>query len=327
MIESGSLTPGISAQMFGLPPHTALRYEQPAPALRSLITSYVVLDSERLPGGQGEWMLPSWAQIWFILTDGPISVTIGNRRYDPMPRAALYGVTSRAMPVWSHGGVTVGLDLTALGWARLIDRPAELYRDRVTPLDEVIAPDIVREIVRRLSGSDQARDVKGILDDVFGRCLAVPHRDEAVIAKVMALITDGEVGDVATVASRLGIEDHELRRVSKRHFGFPPKTLMMRGRFLRRFVPMLLREQRTRGLTVPDDYHDASHFLRDARRFLGMTPRRFLAMDTAYLDAALRARALVMGAATPSLDAPATRRQSGDHSIASSPSSSAATAA
>jgi AraC-like DNA-binding protein len=303
MIESGSLTPGVSADMFGLPPHTALRYEQPAAALQNLITSYVVLDSDDLPGGQGEWMLPAWAQMWFILTDGPITVTIGNRRYDPMPKAALYGVTSRAMPVQSHGGVTVGVDLTALGWARLIDRPAEQFRDRVTPLREVIPPVIVAEIVDRLRGSDRSLQVKGILDDIFLRCMAVPHRDEPTIAKVMALITDGTVDDVATVAARLGIDGYELRRVSRRYFGFPPKTLMMRGRFLRRFVPMLMSADRTRGVAVPKGYHDASHFLRDANRFLGMTPRRFLAIDTPYLNAALRARAIVLGAATPTLDA------------------------
>ncbi|UVO51658.1 hypothetical protein M0208_14505 [Sphingomonas sp. SUN019] len=303
MIESGSLTPGVSADMFGLPPHTALRYEQPAVALQSLITSYVVLDSDDLPGGQGEWMLPAWAQIWFILTDGPISVKIGNRRYDPMPTPALYGVTSRAMPVQSHGGVTVGVDLTALGWARLIDRPAEEFRDRVTPLREVIPEPIVDEIVGRLQKSDQARDVKGILDDVFGRCLATPHPDEPLIASVLALIADGTVGDVATIAARIGIDGYDLRRVSKRYFGFPPKTLMMRGRFLRHFVPMLMRPDRAKNIKVPDVYHDASHFLRDSHRFLGMTPRQFLAIDTPYLNAALRARWAVMGAATPTLDA------------------------
>lgn len=312
MIESGSLTPGVSADMFGLPPHTALRYEQPAPALRSLITSYVVLDSDEMPGGQGEWMLPSWAQIWFILTDGPIAVKIGNRRYDPVPTPALYGVTSRAMPVQSHGGVTVGLDLTARGWARLIDRPAEQFRDRVTPLREVISPHIVEEIVTRLNKSDQAREVKGIMDDVFGGCMATSHPDEPMIAAVAKLIGDGTVGDVSTIAARIGIDGFDLRRISKRYFGFPPKLLMMRGRFLRHFVPMLMRTDRTSNIIVPEVYHDASHFLRDSHRFLGMTPRQFLSIDTPYLDAALRARALVLGAATSVIETPTDNHSVGD---------------
>jgi AraC-like DNA-binding protein len=304
MIESGTHTPGISAADFRLPPQTALRYERPAPALRHYLTSYFVLDSEPVdPPMTSELMLPSWAQIWIVMTTGPIKVEIGNRRYEPMPQAVLYGVTSRAMPVTAHGGVTIGIDISPLGWARLFQQSAEALRDRVTPLDQLMSPAFVKELVSALSASDRALEVKDILDDLFTRHMAAPHRDEAVIAQVMRLICDPGVTSLDAATAESGINAHTLRRVSQRYFGFPPKTLIIRARFLRAFVPMLL----TRDIdkkAIPSAYHHRSHFLRDAERYLGMTVRRFMAADTPYLKAALRARLMILGAPTPALDDP-----------------------
>ena len=305
MIESGTHTPGISAADFGLPPHAALRYEEPAAALRPYVTSYIVLDSEPVdPPLTSEWMLPSWAQIWIIITRDPVTLTVRNRHYKAMPVAVLYGVTSRAMHATALGGVSIGIDVSPLGWARLFRHSSDLLRDRVTPLAELMQPATVDELVSSLSASDQSLDVKELLDAFFARHLAKPHRDEPVIARIMRLICDPDIKSLEDAAVKTGIPSHTLRRASQRYFGFPPKTLMMRNRFLRAFVPMLLTRERTDPKAVPANYHDRTHFLRDAKRFLGMTARRFTVIETPYLDAALRARQMILGAPTPALDPP-----------------------
>ncbi|URW74910.1 hypothetical protein M9980_10075 [Sphingomonas donggukensis] len=306
MIESGSNTPGVSADTFGLPDGTAIRYERPARALAPYFTSYVVLDSDpAMWGGKGEWMLPSWAQIWIVLTDGPITVRIGNRTYAPLPRASLYGVTSRAMPVIANGGATVGIDISPLGWARLFRQPADLFGDRVVPLETMLPRAWVDTLVERLRASNLGSDVQGILDEFLTGILPPENPDEPMVAQIMALLADREIADPAAMAKLLGIDQARLRRMTKRYFGFPPKVLKMRSRFLQAFVPMLLRGRDNDFGAVPPRYHDVSHFIRDGRRYLTMTPRRFAIMDTPYLDAALRARGAVFGAKTPTLEAPA----------------------
>lgn len=304
VIESGSHTTGISAANFGLPRGTALRYERPAPALQTLFPSYAVLDSNLAmldPQRPDEWMLPTWAQIWIVLTAGPIHIRIGNRAYDPLRSAVLYGVTSRAMPTRANGGTTVVIDVSPLGWARLFGPDAETLRDRITPLGEVLPTAWVTELIEALQASDHARDVKHILDDFLLRHLPAPNQDEPLIAKVLTLLSDDLVDDLTVASETAGITVRTLRRISKRYFGFPPKLLMMRSRILRAMIPILL-AQNDRA-TIPPFYHDASHFNRDGRRFLGMTPRRFSALAVPYLRAALRARQQVIGSATPSLDA------------------------
>lgn len=305
MIESGSHTRGISAAAFGLPRGTALRYERPDPALAALFPSYAVLDSDLAeldPGRPSEWMLPTWAQIWIVLTAGPIHIRIGNRDYDPLHSAVLYGVTSRAMPTTANGGTTVVIDVSPLGWARLFGAEAEGLRDRITPLGDVLPTAWVAELVEALQASDHALDVKAVLDDFLLRHLPAPNRDEPLIAKVMTLLVDDRIGDLPLAAEAAGINVRTLRRLSKRYFGFPPKLLMMRSRMIRAIVPMLVGDDGEGAVSVPPFYHDVSHFNRDGRRFLGMTPRRFAGLTVLYLRAALRARHMVIGSATPALD-------------------------
>ena len=305
MIESGSLTPGIDACAFGLPAGTALRYERPVPELQPLLSSYAALDSDpAIWRGPDSWALPGWARLWVVLTDGPITVGMRSRRYAPLGAAMVFGATSRAMPVSSRGGVSVVVDISPMGWARLFDVPADAFRDKITPLDELL-PAWSDALIAMLHPSDRAGGVKALLDGFFLERLPAPHRDEAQIAQFNALLNISEIEESQEAADRLGLSPRALLRLSNRYFGYGPKVLMRRTRFLRALTEMLLTSAPVDFSAVPPGYHDVPHFLRDANYFLGLTPRRFLAMPMPYLRAVLRARQLVFGAAMPLLDRPA----------------------
>ena len=291
MIESGSLTPGVFVERFELPPHTALRVELPAAPLTGLVRSYHVLDSDPVRhGDEYPWLLPTWPAIRFILTPHPIALSIGTQRYDPMPRAALYGNASKAMRMTTHGGVTVGIDLTPLGWSRLFRVRADLFRDRVVPLETMLPHGWVTSVFGRLLSSNQSTQVKPILDELLLAIMPPPGVDDAMIVAIQRFIAeDGTAPDLGAAAAALGLTPAALRRLSIRHFGFPPKTLLIRTRFIRSLVRMLLAGERADYTVMAPSYFDVSHFIRDANRFLGMTPRRFLQYDHRYLIACLRA--------------------------------------
>ncbi len=86
---------------------------------------------------------------------------------------------------------------------------------------------------------------------------------------------------------------------------------------------MIAQGQGYDGLLIDPSYCDVSHFLRDANRFLGMTPRRFSAMNTPFLRASVQARAAwcwaapTSGAACVRLGAWSRGRQltRGDHPV------------
>ena len=304
MIISGSLTPGIRVADFRLPPGTALRYEQPAKPLRGVLSSYAVFDSDAaVQSFPGNWVLPGWARLWIILASNPLDVIIGNRSYAALGSAMLFGVTSRAMPVSTYGGVSVVVDIGPQAWARLLAPSAELLRDRITPLNQLLPQDWCDDLIAYVARSDRGPEIKCVLDDFFLERLPPPHPDELLIACIAALLADEATHDLAGAAAQVGIAPRALLGLTKRYFGFPPKILSMRTRFLRALTAMLVDDDGVGDVVAhPAGYHDSSHFIRDANRFLGMTPRRFLAIPMPYTRASLRARILVIGAATSSLD-------------------------
>jgi AraC-like DNA-binding protein len=225
-----------------------------------------------------------------------------NRSYPALGSAMLFGVTSRAMPFSTYGGVSVVVDISPLAWARLFAPSAELLRDRITPLDQLVPAGWSEDLIARIARSDRGAEVKGVLDDFFLERLPPPHRQEPLIARVTAILIDESTRDLAEAAPQAGIAKRSLLALTKRFFGFPPKTLSMRTRFLRALTTMIVAPDTPDFAEIPVGYHDISHFIRDANHFLGLTPRRFLAIEMPYTRAALRARMLVTGSPTSSLD-------------------------
>ena len=296
MIESGSLTPGIDSARFGLPPHTAVRYERPDPALERMIADYHMFDSEEHAVNRAiEWMLPNSPAIRIILADRPIRLALAGARYDPLPTACFFGPTSQAMEIEVSGGLTIGASLTPIGFARLLRTSAAELRDNVLPLEHVMPREQVAVLVERLRDHDRGRRVKAILDEFFLPLMSRPHRDEPELMRIMAALQGDNLDNLGDIADQLGIPSHRLLRLCQRHFGFPPKTLLMRARLLRSILTLKLNGNRTGYVGIDPAYFDHSHFVRDARRFLGMTPRQFLQLETPYLNASLRARAMVFG--------------------------------
>lgn len=297
MIVSGSLTPGIDPARFGLPPYTAVRYERPDPALERMIADYHMFDSEEHAVNRAiEWMLPNAPAIRIILAERPIRLTLADTRYDPLPVAVFFGPTSRAMEIEVSGGLTIGASLTPIGFARLLRTSAAKLRDNILPLEHLLDSRLVARLVDSLRNHDRGRRVKAILDAFFMPLMGRPHRDEPELARIMAALQDDSLDNLGDVAQRVGIAGHRLLRLCQRHFGFPPKTLLMRARLLRSILALKHAESRVGYAAIDHAYCDDSHFVRDARRFLGMTPRQFLQLETPYLNATLRARAMVFGA-------------------------------
>lgn len=72
--------------------------------------------------GPDSWVLPGWAQLWVVLTEGAVTVKTRRRSPTMLGAAVLYGGTSCAMPVTSQGGVTIVIDLTPAGFACIAGR-------------------------------------------------------------------------------------------------------------------------------------------------------------------------------------------------------------
>ncbi len=300
-VTGGTETPGIPPSLFAMPPGMAIRYDQPDAALGDYITGYHLYAASG-PAAMGleNWFLPGTANVRVTLGAGPIAVSIGRFRCDPLPQASLFGPSSHAIHTVTNGGVMIGFGISALGWSRFFAGGADRYADRIVSLDSV-TPGFAKRLIATLSAVRDEQGVKPALDRFLLSEIGPRTADEALIRAVARLVTDNTPDAIAEAAEAWGISPERLRRLCKRHFGFVPKTLLIRSRFLRSLVPLIEAKGEIDYSNIDPGYVSASHFLRDAHAVLGTTPRRFLHAQTEFLVASLRARAAVLGSATQAL--------------------------
>ncbi len=274
----------------------SMDYWQPAPALAGLVSGYhryVV----RAPAGQThrDVFFPAWANLRIKLPGEPWTVRLAATTY-PIDGAVLFGATSHAGFSESGAGAVIGAGITPLGWSRLTGLPASRFADRVTPLGEVLGGDL--SALARLNGE---ADPTPVLDRFFLDRMRVRRSDEARIVAMHEFLARGSADTVAQAAVRLGVSARRFNDLSNHVFGFGPKLLLRRARFLESLMELASDSPLPDSARISAGYHDHSHFIRDAHEFLGMSPREFLKMRRPMNAASMTKRTAVLGAPAQAL--------------------------
>jgi AraC-like DNA-binding protein len=271
------------------------RFIVPAPELRRYLSSYYFFEISTPDGKPRDDILhPEWASARFML-DGGIPAAQVPHTPVPVPRATMTGPTSRAIHISCTHARLVGIGMLPLGWHKFINADASKYANGSFDIevDPVFA--LFRQILADIETLSDHRQIADIIDRHLLSALSLATEREAEIERVHAAIADPEIADVAALADRVGMNSQYLERLCRRKFGFPPKRLLRRQRFLRSLAPRLLDPGLKWTKVLDSNYHDQAHFSRDFRDFMGMTPREFLAMPRPISKAAVRARLEALG--------------------------------
>ena len=171
---------------------------------------------------------PSWATIRIALPGNRgWSVRMGSRIFDPVPAAAFVGPTSHAGYVETNGGTLVGVGLLPLGWATLFGGDAARYANRIVPL-AAIDPDAATLEGALADGAAPPAAFEEWLSARLGR-----HVPDPRIARLFASLEDPAISRIETIAESLDMTQRALATFTRVHFGFTPKLLLRRSRFLR----------------------------------------------------------------------------------------------
>jgi AraC-like DNA-binding protein len=286
----------------------AVHFFMPSPALAPYISTYYLTEGQLTDGDAVEdWLHPEWANLRFS-NGSHWSSAQGDEPLRSLAPAILTGPTSSAQQFRLSGTIrNWGVGLLPQGWLRLIGAPAADYVDRTVALtDEPCFAELAALPAAVFSGPpDAALEAKRIdtaLLDLLAR--RPPHEDEARIRAAHSALTDEAIASVTELAKRLGISSRSLERLSLRAFGFSPKLLLRRQRFLRSLAQFMLDPSLTWIKTLDFQYVDQAHFVRDFRRFMGMTPRRYGTLDHPLMRAAAHGRTAAAGAAVQALHRP-----------------------
>ena len=245
---------------------------------------------------------PAWPSIRIAVTSGS-DWTLrpqGGDWFAPPP-VALFGSTSKL--VWSESGpgVLVGAGIRPRGWRRLFAEPARAWADRIgeAPFASAISAEDLRDTFRKLADDDA---VPRVFDSFFRQALRPLSSDDEAIARIEAALVDPAICSVRQLTEVTRLSTRQLERLAQRAFGFSPKLLLRRARFLRSLHAMRAARRGEGATAIDAGYTDYSHFIRDSHDFLGMSPQAFLEIDMPLMKRSLELRSEVLGAPAQALD-------------------------
>jgi AraC-like DNA-binding protein len=270
----------------------------PAPALRPLLSAYYRVEH---PGGAEpieDLLHPEWANLRLALRED-WGVETRGRMEEPAPAICLFGPTSRAARVRIQpNGVCLGIGLLPLGWAVLTGLEASAWADRMAGSDNLRGVGLTGlfDRARALQGAELAAVIDAVLLEVLDLPAAREEMARAeLIARAHQALLDPEIGTVEAFAAALGVSVRQAARLSLKVFGFAPKLLLRRQRFLRTLAALRLNLDRPWGQQLDGHYYDQPHFVRDFRRFMGMSPTAYFALPRELLEIAAAARQSALG--------------------------------
>ena len=276
-----------------------VKFALPAPALRPLITTYYHVAAH---APLEDHLHPEWGNIRFTLR-GTWTV----RRpgcADPTPaHGGLFGPSDRTATVTSAGAAAMaGVGLTAQGWQMLIGQPAVAHANRQCDLRRVHGAR-ADALAAALQACDWA-DMPPLLDAWFTAVAGPVALDPQITILEQALI-DGDLGTVQGFAEGLGLNERTCARLCLKIFGFSPKRLLRRQRFLRTLAEIGDRLDQPLASLLDGSYYDQSHFNREFRSYMGMTPLAYFhsprqMMRRAAIERMRTAGAMVQGLHHPS---------------------------
>lgn len=283
-----------------------IRFALPSEELKPFVTTYYHTHVAASPSEPvlEDYLHPEWANLRFM-DEGWAQSSIVGQPLEPTPSFAVKGPTSLAGRFRIGSGGSWGIGLMPLGWATLFSAPASDYADRMAngEADPVFAA--FRPLARELQASNA-----GFAEElaIIERHMAAMIKKEVNFAKQITAINvalvDPGISTVAALADRTGMNVRTLERLTKRAFGFTPKLLLRRQRFLRSLSQFMLDPSLNWLSTLDYQYHDQAHFVRDFRRFMGMSPSAYAKLEKPFLVAAAQARMEIAGAAVQGLAPP-----------------------
>ena len=242
----------------------------PAQSLRDHITFYYFVVA---PGPVDDFLYPEWGNVRFALS-GDWRLEMAG--YGPEPqKEVLFGPTDHCARVTTSGGTCAGFGLTPLGWVKLIGEDADAMRNRVRTLTHEFDGSLNAVRLALIDGMTDATAVDR-LDQILLDLMAERSPPPPQLVALDHALRD-RPATVHEFADAVGISARTLQRLCLKLFGFAPKRLIRRQRFLDTLGKFRTAVGESLQISMDAAYFDEAHFYRDFRDFMGMSPRAYFA--------------------------------------------------
>lgn len=288
-----------------------VRYYRLSQALQPYFTALYAFEFDCAPGQVIEdYLHPEWAQMRFTVGPAPFA-RVGPGPLERQWPFVASGPTSRSIHFGITAGRIWGLGLQPAGWAKFINGSARAVADTTVdgsthPWFRLFAP--IQDLVQddAAESDETAEQINEFLMGHVGQ----PVRQVETIVACHEALRDPDIANVGELGKRLGLGARSLERLCSRYFGFPPKLLLRRQRFLRSLAQFMLNPKRVWSDALDGQYYDQAQFVKDFRSFMGMTPSEYAEMPHPIL-ATIMAQRMADAGAAPATDLPTVLRYGG----------------
>ena len=209
----------------------------------------------------------------------------------PTPEVCLLGPTMGATRFELTGpGRVVGISLLPAGWIALHGGDASILTDR---LQEMVDLPGYRQLLEQLRATDDAEEMATLCWSFLSERL-VPLSDSTwrLLKAVDGWLMDEGSPRIETLADITGLSLRQLARLTNKYYGCPPKLLARKYRALRCSARIALDHESWQALCDDGRFYDQSHFIREIKHFIGLTPHQLQTEPSAVAQLTLLRRSL-----------------------------------
>lgn len=251
-----------------------LRYHAPSPSLRSIVSSYYMFHAD-LPH-YVDMMRADLPQLRFMLS-GSASYQFQDGRMKALSQVNLIGPTYGACRFEIKGPLRVfGVGLQPAGWSALMQGDAAVLADGADDAESRFGPPI-REALDMLCGLDRIEQMAAVADRLIGTLMACAPEPPLWFTRLTDhWLTSVPSPEVDTLIQSVGMSGRQVERLAKRIYGASPKLLARKYRALKA-ASAFARGDVAWSEVAGDAFSDQSHFIREFRQFVGLTPTQLVA--------------------------------------------------
>lgn len=263
-----------------------LDYYMPRPDLASYIRCYYYFVTET---DATQPLSAELGNIRVVLSGGG-DVQLPGGAALTLANASLIGPTSSAYVIEARAGTRVfGVGILPRGWGALFGISAAEVADRVIELAAFMGP-TSSAAMERIRAAASLPEMAAIADAYFATLIERRARRNGYYPAAIErwLLDPGDL-DLDRLVGMMDVSRRQTDRLAKQYFGASPKLLQRKYRALRAAGRLLASTACWRA-AAGEAFYDQSHFIKEFRAFVGVTPLEFLNNQAMLAAAAREAR-------------------------------------
>lgn len=222
-----------------------------------------------------------------VLLNGAGRVRFSNGRVTEISKAFLIGPTNGAYIMEVEAGTRVfGVGIRPRGWTALLGFSAEEIADGIYDLTD-FGGRMGRSAIEEIRNAPSLPAMAAAADRFFTNLIARrATRSNTYPLALEQWLADPNDLDIDRLIDMMDLSRRQTDRIAKQFFGASPKLLQRKYRALRaadRIRADRIRAGESLWVAAGDSFYDQSHFIKDFKSFIGVTPGQFAASEAKWI--------------------------------------------